>query len=970
MSEHDTEQQTQLRHSLKSYPQTVTDRVLQHWQRLAEHEDNIGEQLTAEQLAELAKVWGLSEFASRLCARYPGFLRRVLAQGSSVPAYEELQLELQQQLQPVNEEDQLKQVLRDFRNFHLLRIAWADISDRISVAQTLEQLSYLADACINGAVAKLDYWLQGRWGVPMDEQSAKPLSLLVLAMGKLGARELNFSSDIDLIFLYAEEGMTRGGGKQCTNHEYFTRLGQQLIRVLDETTAHGFVYRVDMRLRPFGSSGPLAISVDALENYFLTHAREWERYAMIKARVISGSEDERAELNTRLKPFVYRRYLDFAVYDALREMKQKIVVEVHRKELSDNIKLGAGGIREVEFIGQAFQLIRGGREPGLQQREICRVLQVLADQDYLPDYVVAQLIESYWFLRRAENRLQQVNDRQTHDLPTKADAQQVLALTLGFDSWPQFLSAMVSHRHRVHSHFQQVFAAPQLEQNEQDAYTQQLQQLWQDQLEPETANAILGQLGYADPSAVSEKMQVLRASSSYRSLSVRGKQRLDGLMPLLLSATGRSDKPDAVLELLLSLIQTIARRTSYLALLSENPMALSQLVRLCAASPWIAKQISQFPLLLDELLDPRTLYQPPGREQLVADLDRMLSHVEPLDLEAQMDSLRHFKQTSVLRVAAADIMDAVPLMVVSDHLTDIAEVILEQVLRIAWQHLVSRHGLPGGISDYEHCGFAVIAYGKLGGIEMGYSSDLDLVFVYQADANAMSQGDKAVANSVFYSRLGQRVIHILTAFTTAGTLYEVDMRLRPSGASGLLVTQLPSFVEYQEQKAWTWEHQALVRARPVAGDIQLREEFNLSRQQVLAREHDLVQLREDVRSMRERMRAQLDSSDDEFFDIKQGAGGITDIEFVVQYMALAWGWQHPGLLRYTDNVRILESAGSLGILGPEETRRLADIYRGYRAKVHRLALQQQKPRVEKSLFDEQCRQVCALWQQLLQSVSD
>jgi glutamate-ammonia-ligase adenylyltransferase len=714
-----------------------------------------------------------------------------------------------------------------------------------------------------------------------------------------------------------------------------------------------------MRLRPFGNSGPLAICFDAMEHYYLSHGREWERYAMIKARPLNGDTPATKALMSVLRPFVFRRYLDFGVYEALRDMKQRIELEMKRKGMHSNIKLGAGGIREVEFIGQAFQLIRGGREPALQTRQIIGVLELLAQYNVLPGYVISELIDAYTFLRLTENRLQQFNDQQTHILPANADRQQCLALAMGFDDWGAFKKTLDAHRQRVHEHFQQVFAAPQIGQQSSGVEAQQLLNLWRGDLSENQGVELLQNLGFSDAETLRSQITELRKAQVYRTLSGRGKERLDQLMPLLIAAAARYGHAGLVMQRVLGLIQAVAKRSSYLSLLAEYPMALSQLVKLCAASSWIATNLSKYPILLDELLDPRTLYRPPTRVQLEQDIDKRLSVIAENDLEQQMDALRHFKLTNVLRVAAADIADAVPLMVVSDHLTYIAEVVLNRVLTLAWEHVIQRHGVPQDKSGTT--GFAVIAYGKLGGIELSYGSDLDLVFIYDADPHGETDGEKVIANSVFYSRLGQRMIHILTAFTPAGELYDVDMRLRPSGESGLLVTHIDRYKDYQLNKAWTWEHQALVRTRAVAGDGQVIEAFNSLREQVLRQRRDLEKLREDVTEMRARMRAELDRTPANQFDLKQGEGGIADIEFMVQYMVLGWAFTCPGLSVYSDNIRILESAVHYGLLSAEQGRMVMDIYRRLRARVHRLALQEQSAVVDNSQFTEERRAVAEIW---------
>ncbi len=950
---------------LAALPESLQADVRRHWEGLLEALGVAAEdwQADATLLDELCRVWAGSEFVARQCQQHPVLLLDLLESGDLHQAYaaDTAAARVQAAVDQASDAEALGRALRRLRRREMVRIAWRDIAGLADLEQTMGDLSALAEACIRGALDRLHVWAQADWGTPMGAESGAAQHLVVLGMGKLGARELNFSSDIDLIFAYPEAGHTEGGRRRLSNEEYFTRLGRSLIQALDDNTADGFVFRVDMRLRPFGDSGALALSFAAMENYYQVHGRDWERYALIKARPVAGRLDDGERLMGLLQPFVYRRYLDYGTFAALREMKAMVAAEVRRKGLADNIKLGAGGIREIEFIGQAFQLIRGGREPALRMREIQRVLRWLGEHDHLPRYVVEQLLDAYTFLRNTEHRLQEFRDQQTHALPQDDTGRLRLAFAMGYDGWASFADVLETHRARVQSHFEQVFEAPQT-----DGGDVRLEALWQGRLDTEEALATLRQIGFAQADAALARLEALRESRRYQALPAEGRERLDQLMPLLLAAIGGSDEADTALPRLLTLLEAVARRSAYLALLVENPLALSQLVRLCAASPWIADQLVRHPLLLDELLDPRSLYTPAPREALADELHQRLAAVAADDLEQLMDALRHFKQAAVLRVAAADVMQAVPLMEVSDHLCDIAEVILDAVLEIAWRDLSRRHGRPASAPAGEK-GFALVAYGKLGGRELGYGSDLDLVFLHADCAvNAATHGPKVVADTVFYARLGQRIIHLLTALTPAGQLYEVDLRLRPSGASGLLVVGLSAFTAYQREQAWTWEHQALVRARPVAGDPRLAEGFAAARRAVLCRRRDPRQLQREVREMRERMRSELVQAGEDEFDLKQDRGGIADIEFMVQFWVLRWAHEAADLIRFTDNIRLLAGLAEHGFVPAEVAETLAEAYRSYRAEVHRLALQDRPARVTAQRFAEARAAVSRLWHQYLE----
>jgi glutamate-ammonia-ligase adenylyltransferase len=941
-----------------------TEQAWEHYQQ-ALHEAGLHAPLDPSLRRGLIKVFALSEFAAGICVREPGLFDELCRSGDLFRAYrygEQLRALAHRVLDAGNEVE-LQQVLREYRQREMLRICFRDLLHWNDLQQTTHELSWLAEACLETALGVLSRWQQKELGRPCDAKG-RTQSLVVLGMGKLGAWELNYSSDIDLIFAYPEEGTTRGGRMKLENSEYFTRLGRRLINALDTATADGFVFRVDMRLRPFGESGPLAMSFDAFEDYYQTHGREWERYAMIKARVVAGDRSQGALLIDTLRPFVYRRYIDFGAFESLREMKQLIERQVARKGMAHNVKLGAGGIREIEFIGQAFQLIHGGRRELLRQRPILKVLQVLDEEDMLPGYVVAELREAYIFLRDAEHRLQMWRDEQTHNLPSNDAGRARLALAMGCENWQVFSEKLAAYRRQVDSHFRQVFAAPQGEEQVETSGHAQLQSVWQDSLDAEQAEQILQQTGYQDASEMLRRLGELRDSYACRALSAQGRGRLDRLMPLLLGAAGSMEGADTALIRVLGLIEQIARRTAYLSLLVENPIALSQLVRLCAASPWITEQLTNYPLLLDELIDVRSLYQLPSREQLLAELDMRLQGVDEEDLERHMDILRQFKQANVLRVAAADVTADMPLMEVSDHLTEIAEVILQRVLALAWQHMVKRHGRPPSVFDGKPCdpGFAVIGYGKLGGIELGYGSDLDIVFLHAGAAEGMTDGKQSIDSTVFFARLAQRMTHLLNTQTTAGILYEIDLRLRPSGASGLLVSDLEAFRTYQQEEAWTWEHQALVRARMVAGDEHLGEGFAEVRREVLGKPRETAELVGEVSEMRARMRSELGSKKPEEFDLKQDVGGIVDIEFMVQYAVLQWSVTHPQLLEWTDNIRLLETLVATGLLSEADGEKLADAYRAYRAEVHRLKLQAQPARIPADRFVAERETVQRLWQ--------
>lgn len=916
--------------------------------------------------AEGERVFEASEFVAQAACRNPSLLGELIASHALTTSYQpgEMSDRLLAELEGIADEQGLQRQLRRFRQCQMLRIIWRDISTRAALDETLEDLSALADATIDQALALLYAWETERQGTPRDK-AGEVQQLVVLGMGKLGARELNLSSDIDLIFTFPAHGVT-DGRRAVENQQFFTRLCQKLVKALGSQTVDGFVFRVDTRLRPFGDAGPLALSFDAMEEYYQSQAREWERYAMIKARVVGGDQAKGAELMAMLRPFVYRRYLDFGVIESLRKMKELIARELHRKGMDANIKLGPGGIREIEFIGQAFQLVRGGRDPDLQIRPIQQVLARLAKKGLMPDFAVNELTQAYRFLRLAENRIQAWRDEQSHLLPGDEEGRLRLARAMGYADWAAFVIDLEQHRRRVQGQFDQVFAAPQAGGEEEHAAP--LLDLWQGKLSGEEGAATLAQLGFEDSDEVARQLEGFRTSHACRALGGRGRERMDELMPLILSASGATEQATVTLARVLGLLEAVARRTAYLALLVEHPIALSQLIRLAAASPWIIERLARQPILLDELLDPRRLYAPLRREALDQELEILLSAVAPEDVEHQMDRLRQFAHGNMLRVAAADITDVIPVMVVSDYLTWIAEAVLERVVDQAWRHLFAKHGAPSGVAEGSH-GLAVIGYGKLGGIELGYGSDLDMVFVHGAPGGGATNGGREVADEVFYARFGQRIVHILTTRTAAGQLYEADMRLRPNGNSGMLVPSLDAFERYQSESAWTWEHQALVRARPVAGDARTIERFMKIRRQILAEKRDPQALRDQVREMREKMRVSLDKSKEGFFDLKQGAGGIADIEFMVQYAVLRWAFQHAELLEWSDNIRLLEVIGKLALFGEGVAEVLADAYRRFRDAYHHRVLQQRDGPAQAAEFAAARERVIGIWRQLMEAGS-
>ncbi|ENO0726467.1 bifunctional [glutamate--ammonia ligase]-adenylyl-L-tyrosine phosphorylase/[glutamate--ammonia-ligase] adenylyltransferase [Vibrio parahaemolyticus] len=824
-------------------------------------------------------------------------------------------------------------VLRQFRNREMVYIAWKDFLHAWTLEESLRHLSQLAEAMIFETYQWQYKICCAEWGTPTNaEGEAQPM--LIIGMGKLGGGELNFSSDIDLIFTYPENGETQGARRSIANAQFFTRLGQRIIKALDQQTFDGFCYRVDMRLRPFGESGPLVMSYAALEDYYQEQGRDWERYAMIKARVM-GCEmyPQYQELRKMLRPFVFRRYIDFSAIQSLRRMKSMISSEVRRRGLTNNIKLGAGGIREIEFIAQVFQLIRGGREPSLRNRGLLETLNGIEELALLTPQEVSNLEAAYKYLRQLENLLQAMADKQTQTLPDCDIERLKLATAMQLESWELLIEQTQQHMNKVHQVFETLIGDD--EEDEGSTIARHFHELWDMANKQDVLELILEQdIQVEEPAIFSKAIINFKADLAKKTLGPRGREVLNRLMPKVFDAVFAHPDAQFGLPRVLHLLHNICTRTTYLELLDEHPAALVQLVRLCTASPMISEQLSRYPILLDELIDPQQLYNPILLDSYRTELRDFLARIPEDDMEQQMEALRQFKQICILRIAAADIAGVLPVMKVSDHLTYLAEAIVEAVVSQAWLQVSEKYGEPTHVKDREGKGFAVIGYGKVGGWELGYNSDLDIVFMHDCPVNIYTDGKKEIDGRQFYLRLAQRIIHIFSTRTASGILYEVDTRLRPSGASGLLVSPTDAFDDYQHQDAWTWEHQALVRARMIYGDEPLAIAFHNTRHDVLCKPRDEQTLKKEVVEMREKMRDHLGGKKSGRFMIKQDVGGITDIEFLAQYLVLNYSHEKPKLTRWCDNVRIYETLIAQGVMEENQAMQLIRAYTTMRNEIH------------------------------------
>lgn len=903
-------------------------------------------------IEQLQKTLHASQYAEQVLSLHQATLEHDYAVDQFQESLSTVQIQqlIYDNLVNIEDESRWMKVLRILRARLMFRWIWQDANQLTNVVKLTRELSDFADACIVAAKDFARIPLVAKHGEPIG-YNGKLQDLIVIGMGKLGAQELNLSSDIDLIFAFDEQGETNG--RKCIDVQQFCILwGQKLICLLDHITADGFVFRVDMRLRPWGDGSALAISHVALEKYLSQHGREWERYAWIKARIITGGQDGDSLLDMT-RPFVFRKYVDYTAFKAMREMKAMIEREVARRNIADDIKLGAGGIREVEFIVQVFQLIYGGAKLELQDRQCLVSLKHLGEAGLLDDQSVVDLEDAYLFLRRVEHAIQALNDQQTQSLPTEPELRQRMIDTLGFDDWDAFIDFLNQKRIKVTFQFEHLIKEKGLD-SPIESFSQLESQL--NEILDSNAQNLIHEFWYGH---------------AIKKLPAKAVQRLKEFWPHLVEAILQSNSPQVALMRLMPLVESVMRRTVYLVMLIESKGALQRLVKMATVSPWICEELTHYPVLLDEFLSMD--FELPRRDYLEDSLRQQLLRIEIDQVEDQMRVLRLFKKSNVLTVAASDVLAESPLMKVSDALTDIAEVSVIATLNLAYQTVAKRHGYPVDVEglrcSLDHMAYAVIGYGKVGGIELGYGSDLDLVFIHYMDEQADTDGQKAISGFEFAMRVAQKFMSLMTTQTLDGRVYEIDTRLRPSGEAGLLVTSLKAFEQYQLKSAWLWEHQAIVRARSIAGEQSLRAKFEELRCRVLTLPREEETVRQEVLNMRQKMKDHLGSSKDQkkdgIFHLKQDAGGIVDIEFMAQYVVLAWSGTNPDLAHYSDNVRILEDAAKAGCLSSDDVSALIQAYLSERAESHRLALANHNMQVSAADWHDTREVVCKLWQRLI-----
>jgi glutamate-ammonia-ligase adenylyltransferase len=844
-----------------------------------------------------------SDFAAALLDRFPHWLEGLdRASAPSAPRLREL-----------IGQDGLEAGLRRFRNREMLRIVWRDLCGLATLGETFCDLTRLAEVCLQAALDEHRGRLVEKHGQPLDAEG-QPQQLFVIGLGKLGGWELNLSSDIDIIFCFPHAGHC-DGRNSLSNDQFFTRQARAVIASLGEITEDGFCFRVDTRLRPFGDSGPLTSSISAMEQYYQREGRDWERYALVKARPIAGDLEAGAMLIESLRPFVYRRYIDYGSVEALQEMHASVQEDAQRKDRLDDIKRGPGGIREIEFLVQCFQILRGGRETALQTPSLDRALSEIEALGLLDATATAEVRRDYGYLRLLENRIQALRDQQTHRLPRDADRDRV-ATAMGEPSAADLMQSLEATRQSIGERFRGIFPSRP---------DPQPGQRWADQWRAMAA----GEPDIDAPSAagVGEPLAIFVRRLQRIALSQRARQRLDRFMPELLERLDQRQPGELALNRVFDLVLAICRRSAYLVLLVQHPKALERMLELFERSEWIADQVIRFPALLDELIDPSLGLHIPTAEELARSVDRILETA--LGTETLLENLNYLKLANTLRIAVGQLQADLSGEQARLALSDLAGALLAGVLELASREIEARHGAfpaaaeagDSGQKDRFSCGsgLAIVAYGSFGARELAYSSDLDVVFLFEA-ASGQSDGDRPLPPERYFARLAQRVLSFLTVLTPSGRLYEVDTRLRPNGRAGSLVSSISAFREYQLKDAWTWEVQALTRARFVAGDPAVGAAFDGIRREALAQPRDEASLADELLEMRGRMNREhgRDAQLDLPTSPKHRPGGLIDIEFLAQLGVLAAAHRHPQVLQPTDTLGQLQELEAMAWLSRAE----------------------------------------------------
>ena len=951
----------------RSLPEPLLPRLVQEFETLVAQTGGASIENSRD---EILSIWHASPFIRRVCLSQPQWLEQLLSQGQLHTDCDFAQYagELESELCEATGIEHLQQILRGSRSRAYARIAWRDLQQYASVQQTLSELSTYAQICIDRTLSWCFEWLKSRPHAGQFEQSMSN-NIVVFALGKLGGGELNFSSDVDLVFAYVDDP-DHSQDERAKAGSFYLKLVQLLIKVLSQQTQDGFVFRVDTRLRPFGNSGALVPSLSGIDQYFQTTGRDWERYAWIRARAIAGNTDLGEQFLQDVSPFMYRRYHDYGVMQSLREMKSMVDRKAGQATNRDNLKIGQGGIREIEFVAQMFQLIYGGRDPDLRMRSTLEALAYLGGTGKLSGESVTELRSAYLFLRRAENCLQMREDQQMYSLPAKDPEREQYAYAMGFESWDALYGEYLDRTAKVSKIFHALLLDEHVGPEDLGKDFGDLALVWPQLQDEPLCMEILAKHFGGDAKDIFRRLRGFE--ESVRQIEPVAEQRLERFFPVFLRHLSSHSQATLILTRFLRILTKIVQRSTYIALLSENQNKLAKLLKLIEASQWVAQYIAAHPLLLDELLHTDN-YDPPDLEEMqyqmqVLEQLQMLIDASGTNLEAYMERLREFKHAQVLRIAAADIVTNYPIMRVSDHLSWLADTCLKSAVRKAYQDLADKHGEPTCIAGGQAVTpeLLIIEYGKLGGLELGYGSDLDVVFVHDGvDESGETSGEHALKNTVFFTRVVQRTIHLLTTTTASGKVFDIDTRLRPYGQSGAMVCSLATYEDYLRNKAWLWEHQALIRARPVTASRSLADNFQALRKDLLCQARDIDEVRNSVIEMRDKIVASHPARDGARFSLKKDRGGIIDIEFIVQFYVLGYASRHNEICVHTDNVRILDACAKAGLIKPESVDELKEIYIAYRKHLHQLSLQLLPETVAADMFAEERSVIQNYWTSLL-----
>ena len=927
---------------------------------------------------EVFAVWYASPFIKRVCVSQPSCLQKLYTNEALHKDYdiEDYRQLLNEVFSNTDSVEQLQQHLRQLRAAAFARIAWRDLQHYASVQQTLNELSVFAETCVQGTLQWCFEWLQSR-PLANDFVKSLPQNIVIFALGKLGGGELNFSSDIDIVFAYSdnyENNQQVVGQEQAGKAtEFYLKVVQLFIKVLSEQTQDGFVFRVDTRLRPFGNSGTLIPSFLSIDQYFQIHGRDWERYAWMKARVIAGDGQIGEQFLQEITPFIYRRYLDYGAIQSLREMKALVDAKARQDSAKENLKIGFGGIREIEFIAQMFQLIYGGKDSLLRIRSTLKALQQLKERGLLSVEWVENLTEAYLFLRKAENGLQLREDQQIHTLPIDDQQRLHYAYLMGVQDWQEFYAEYKRHTNIVNTVYQSLLKND--ESVKEDGHSQnEFEKVWLQIDDEEYCLNILTKNYFSDAKLIYEQLNNFIESSLVQKLVPVARARLDSFMPIFLQQLLQFEEPLTIFNRFLNILKKIVQRSTYISLLIENKNKLSKLFALIHASPWASQYLATHPLLLDEILSLDDAYEPPSMLEMQQQLTASMANVNA-DMERYMETLREFKHTLVIQIAAADIVENYPIMKVSDHLSWLAETCVNSAVTYSYNELLRKHGEPqcvfGGQMYVPEV--LIVEYGKLGGLELGYGSDLDIVFLHNSMGEfCETSGDKTVGgkkihNDIFFTRLVQKTIHILSTVTAGGKVFDTDLRLRPHGESGSIISSVHAYENYLINDAWMWEHQALVRARAVASSQKLNNEFLRIRQRVLCQSRELSDVQSSIVKMRNKMLDAKPANTEAGFNIKKDVGGVIDIEFIVQFFVLSYADKHPQISVHTDNIRILDACAQAGLLGQKNAQELKDIYLKYRKYLHQLSLNLLPETVGVEVFTNERIVVQNNWASLLHS---